>query len=75
MKLIPVNRNSVALIVVAVLTIGFFISGLLHILDYFIVKALLFVSFSILVVIAFWYTFQNDAKKNRPEDSPQDDLH
>lgn len=75
MKLLPVNKNSLALITVAVLSIGFFISGLMQILDYFIVKVLLFGSFGILIVIAFSYAFQNDDKKNRPEELPQDDLH
>ncbi|WP_111683954.1 hypothetical protein [Winogradskyella tangerina] len=75
MKLLPLNKNSLALITVAVLSIGFFISGLMQILDYFIVKVLLFGSFGILIVIAISYAFQNEAKKNRPEELPQDDLH
>ncbi|WP_422103759.1 hypothetical protein [Winogradskyella sp.] len=74
MKQFPVNKNSLALTVVSILGIGFFIAGLLHILDYFIVKVLLFGSFGVLVIIAFWYAFKNDGKKNRPEEQLQDDL-
>lgn len=75
MKLFPINRNSLALMVVAIISIGFFISGLIEILDYFIVKALLFVSFGVLVLIAFWYAFTNEPKKNRPEAQLQDDSY
>ncbi len=75
MKLIPLNKNSIALIVVAVLSLGFFIAGLLDVLDYFIVKVLMFACFGFLIGTAFWYTFKNENKKNRLEEQPQDDLH
>lgn len=75
MKLFPLSKNSIALSFVGIVTIGFFVAGLLEILDYFIVKALLISSFVILVIIAITYALKNDNKKNRLEDKPQDDSH
>ena len=66
MKSFQLNRNSLALIVTGVLGIGFFVAGLLEVLDYFIIKALLFGSFGLLVLIAFWHALKNNTKKNRP---------
>jgi len=64
-----------ALILTAAVTIGLFVSGLLEILDYFIVKALLFIGFGILFSAAIAYGIKNDTKKNHPEDKLQDDSH
>jgi len=75
MKLFPLNRNSIALSFVGIITIGFFIAGLLKVLDYFIIKALLFSGFVALFVVAINYALKNDIKKNRPEDKLQDDSH
>lgn len=75
MKLFPINKNSIALLGVAALTIGFFVAGMLDVLNYFIIKALLFSSFTALVIIAISYASKNEAKKNRPEDKLQDDSH
>ena len=75
MKLFPLNKNLIALLLVAALTFVFFVAGLLKVLDYFIVKALLFSSFTVLVIIAIRYASKNEAKKNRPEDKLQDDSH
>ncbi len=75
MKLFPLNRNSIALSFVTIITIGFFAAGLLKVLDYFIVKALLFSGFVALVTVAINYALKNDIKKNRPEDKLQDDSH
>jgi len=63
MKSFQLNRNSLALIIASVLGIGFFIAGLLEVLDYFIIKALLFGSFGLLVLIAFWHALKNNTKK------------
>ena len=75
MKLFPLNKNSIALLLVVILSVGFFVAGLLKVLDYFIVKVLLFSSFTALVIIAIGYALKNDTKKNRPEDKLQDDSH
>ena len=75
MKSFPINRNSIALSLVGFVTIGFFIAGLVKVLDYFIIKALLFSGFGLLFIVALFYTFKNDDKKNRPEEKLQDDSH
>ncbi|WP_299116359.1 hypothetical protein [uncultured Winogradskyella sp.] len=68
MKIFPLGKNSITLSFVGVITIGFFVAGLFEILDYFIVKALLFTCFGVLLLIAISYALKNDNKKNRPED-------
>ncbi len=75
MKLFPLNKNSIALLLVGAITIGFFMAGLLKVLDYFIIKALLFSCFATLVIVAISYALKNESKKNRPEDKLQDDSH
>ncbi|WP_296386466.1 hypothetical protein [Winogradskyella sp.] len=75
MKLFPLTKNSFALILVALVTFGFFVAGLLKVLDYFIVKALLFIGFGALVIVAISFALKNDTQKNRPEDKLQDDSH
>ncbi len=73
MKLFPLNKNSIALLCVALIAIGFFVGGLFNVLDYFIVKALLFSGFGATVIISISYALKNETKKNRPEDKLQDD--
>lgn len=73
MKLFPLNKNSLALLFVAIVAFGFFTAGMFEVLDYFIIKALLFTLFGGLLVLAFWQALKNDTKKNRPEDELQDD--
>lgn len=75
MKLIPTSKNAIALYCVTGIAFGFFAAGLFKILDYFIVKASLFIITGILFVFAFNYALKNDTKKNRPEDTLQDDSH
>ncbi|APY09385.1 hypothetical protein BWZ20_14195 [Winogradskyella sp. J14-2] len=75
MRLFPINKNSIALIIIAIITIGFFTAGMFEVLEYFIIKALLFSLFGGLLIIAFWHALKNDAKKNSPEDKLQDDSH
>lgn len=65
MSWFPLNKNTIALILVATITIGFFVAGLLEVLDYFIIKALLFIGVAFLFGIAFYYGIKND-KKNHP---------
>ena len=73
MNLFPLNRNSIALILAIIITVGFFLAGLLDILNYFIVKLLLFISFGTLLITAVGFAIKNDTKKNRPEEKLQDD--
>ena len=75
MKLIPINRDSIALAFVSVLVFVFFVAGLFKVLDYFIVKAFLFTNFGGIVIVAISYAIKNDVKKNRLEDKLQDDSH
>jgi hypothetical protein len=75
MNLFPLNKNSIALILVALLTVSFFICGMLDVLDYFIIKSLLFVGFGGLLFLAIYFGYKNGSKKNRPEDKLQDDSH
>ncbi|OZV68133.1 hypothetical protein CA834_10835 [Winogradskyella aurantia] len=75
MKLMPINNNSIALILVTIIGIGFFIAGMTKVLDYFIVKVLLFGGFTVLIAVAIGYGIKNDSKKNRPEDKLQDDSY
>lgn len=44
------NKNTLALIATGFIAFGFFISGILNILDYFIVKALLLLAFGVLAL-------------------------
>jgi len=75
MKLFPLNKNSIALLFVGLVAIGFFAAGLFKVLDYFIIKVLLIGGFAILLVISIIYASKNKIKKNRPEDKLQDDSH
>lgn len=75
MKYIPTTKDSIALTAVCGVTLGLFIAGLFDVLDLFIVKALLILSFVLLFVLACSYAIKNEIKKNRPEDKLQDDSH
>ena len=66
MKLFPLTKNASALLFVTFITIGFFVAGLLKILDYFIIKVLLFTGFVALVAVAINYAIKNDNKKKSP---------
>lgn len=75
MRFFPLNKNSIALLIVAIIAFGFFAAGMFEVLDYFIIKALLFTLFGGLLIVAFWHALKNDTKKNRPKDKLQDDSH
>lgn len=75
MKFLPTTKDSIALTCVAFITFVFFVAGLFDVLDYFIVKMLLFLGLGVLLIIAIISGMKNDAKKNRPEDKLQDDSH
>jgi hypothetical protein len=75
MSFFPLNKNTIALSSVAIITIGFFIAGLYEVLDYIIVKVLLFGGLGILMIIAITHAIKSEVKKNRLEDELQDDSH
>lgn len=64
-----------ALAFAAIVTLGFFIAGLFDVLNFFIVKVVLILSFVFLLGLAINYAVKNETKENRPEDELQDDLH
>lgn len=53
------SKNTLALISTGIILFGFFISGIFDVLDYLIVKALLFTAFATLVVILVWIAIKN----------------
>jgi hypothetical protein len=75
MKLFPLTKNSIALSLVALIVISFFLAGLFNVLDYFIIKALLLSVYSAIVISSISYALKNETEKKRPEDKLQDDSH
>ena len=57
------SKNTLALIYTAVLVLGFFISGLCGVLDYIIVKALLFTGFAALGAALVWIAVKESNTK------------
>ena len=53
------SKNTLALIYTGVLLFGFFISGIFNILDYIIVKLLLFAGFALLGVVLVWIVLKD----------------
>ncbi|WP_040253566.1 hypothetical protein [Psychroserpens mesophilus] len=53
------SKNTLALIYTGILVFGFFISGILDILDYIIVKLLLFTGFALLAFILIWIAIKD----------------
>ncbi|MFD1064247.1 hypothetical protein ACFQ1Q_13405 [Winogradskyella litorisediminis] len=70
----PLNKNTISLSIAGMITILFFISGTLDILDYVIVKILLIILTGGLALIVSVILFKKSLTKNRPEDELQDDL-
>ncbi len=68
-----INRNTITLTGAVIVSLGFFIAGLTNVLDYYIVKILLFTGFSMLLCLAIVTVLQKASKKNRLENSSQDD--
>jgi len=66
MSLFSLNKNYISLVIAFFITAGFFVAGLLEVLDYVIVKVLLFSSFGILVLVALNYAIKNETKKKSP---------
>jgi len=73
MKWFPINKNTIALLFVIIMTLGFFIAGLFEVLDYLIIKFLLICGYIGLVAVAIFFAVKN--RKNRLEDKLQDDSH
>ena len=75
MKLLPLSIDAIALICVTLITFSIFIAGLLDVLDYIIIKGVLFIAFGTLFVFAVSYALKNKRKENRLKDTLQDDSH
>lgn len=54
-----VSKNTLALIYTGVLMFGFFISGIFGVLDYFIIKVLLFSGFTALGALLVWIAIKD----------------
>lgn len=59
------SKNNLALIYTGILVFGFFISGLFDILDYIIVKLLLFTGFALLGFILVWIAVKEPVTKQK----------
>ncbi len=66
MRLFPINKNTIALSLTFIIVITFFAAGVLDVLDYFIVKSLLFLAYGILFIYALIYIQSNEKKKKKP---------
>ncbi|NNE33171.1 MAG: hypothetical protein HKN40_12465 [Winogradskyella sp.] len=73
MKYFPINIDTISLALVGLVAVGFFIGGMLEVLNLFIIKALIILGFLGVLVIAVHFAIRNEVKKNRPEYKPQDD--
>lgn len=71
----PNTKDSLALIIVTVTSVGFFLAGVFDILNYIIVQVLLFLCLAVLLGLGISFAIQNEKKENRPEDKLQDDSH
>lgn len=67
------TRNNIVLAGVATITLGFVFAGIFDVLDYFIVKLLLFSGFTVLFVVAVLVIVDEKKRKNRLDDQTQDD--
>ncbi len=61
------SKNTIALTVTGIIAIGFFVAGLFNVLDYFIVKLLLFAGFAMLMIyVVYIVVKQYNETKNHP---------
>ncbi|MDN3492285.1 hypothetical protein [Winogradskyella bathintestinalis] len=74
-QFIPKTKDAIALSAVTAVGFGLFVAGLCDILNFVIIKVVLFLSVGVLFVIASTFAFKNVTKKNRPEDTLQDNSH
>ncbi len=58
------SRNTLALVFSGILVLGFFLSGVFGVLDYLIVKALLFLGFGIFAGALVWIAVKDPENKN-----------
>ncbi|MBR9915062.1 MAG: hypothetical protein GYB32_09600 [Algicola sp.] len=61
------TRNTLTLIYSGLIVVGFFIAGVLDILDYLIVKAILFLAFALLAVYLVMIILKDSEKENHPK--------
>ncbi len=69
------NKNTLALIATGILTLSFFVAGLLNVLDYFIVKALLFLGLGVWVTyvcIVVLKSSENQSSSSKEKTTPSD---
>lgn len=59
------NRNTIALIYTGILTLSFLVFGIIDILDYFIIKMLLFLALGLLILYCIYIVV--DKNENHPE--------
>ncbi|TVZ59338.1 hypothetical protein NA63_1866 [Flavobacteriaceae bacterium MAR_2010_105] len=59
------NRNSIALMYTGILTLSFFVCGIIGVLDYFIIKILLFLALGLLLLYCIYIVV--DKNENHPE--------
>ena len=57
------NKNTLALIYTGILFLGFFLSGIFNILDYIIIKLLLFLGFTLLGLGLIWIVVKEKDNK------------
>lgn len=58
------NKDTFALVFTGLIVAGFFTAGILDVLDYFIVKVLLFIAFAALVVYVLIVVIKDSENKN-----------
>lgn len=58
------NKDTLILIYTGIIVAGFFIAGIFNILDYFIVKALLFIGYLVLFIYLIKKVFIDKKHKN-----------
>ena len=68
------TRNNLVMGGVIIITLGFIIAGVFDVLDYLIVKFLLFSGFAVLFVVAVLVIIDEKKRKNRLGENSQDDL-
>jgi hypothetical protein len=57
------SKNTLALIYTGILVLGFFLSGIFDVLDYIIIKLLLFTGFALLGILLVWIAVKENGNK------------
>jgi hypothetical protein len=73
MSSLPLNQNTLVLLLASAIGIGFFLAGIAEVLEYLIIKLLLFGGFGMLLFLAIRAGASNELNKNRPNHNDQDD--